>query len=253
MKERSTQKAGKGRIFTLIELLVVIAIIAILASMLLPVLGRAREVAKAASCMNNFKQLALLMGNYTGDYNGAYPMIYQNDVTWYGPMHAFLPYIGGKSPILIEQGKQKNPLIYQCPSDDGIPRFVNRSKKSYGSCDLLFRPTWGQIKTSKIKHSSMTIVFGEQHAFYNVGWEPTRLIWNYDLNYNRSFFVGKRPSRNSDFLTKNIHAHKQNYCFFDGHAAKLNYWKTVPGSAASRTDARWGALPAGNRNMWTND
>lgn len=68
-----SQTRRDGGAFTMVELLVVIAIIGILASLLLPALGRARQQARSMQCVNNLRQIYLACSMYASEHNGHYP------------------------------------------------------------------------------------------------------------------------------------------------------------------------------------
>jgi prepilin-type N-terminal cleavage/methylation domain-containing protein/prepilin-type processing-associated H-X9-DG protein len=118
MKTNSVRRA-----FTLIELLVVIAIIAILASILFPVFGMARERARVSSCSSNLKQFMLGINMYTQDYDESMPLAWK-----------IKGQIGTKITAPGEQGAGRQPQglanslmpyiksqdVFRCPND---PKF----------------------------------------------------------------------------------------------------------------------------------
>jgi prepilin-type N-terminal cleavage/methylation domain-containing protein/prepilin-type processing-associated H-X9-DG protein len=73
LRYKITLSSKRTEAFTLVEMLVVIAIIGILAGLLLPVLGRARDKARTAQCVSNLKQIALAIDMYASDYGESFP------------------------------------------------------------------------------------------------------------------------------------------------------------------------------------
>ncbi len=143
MKNKRTNL--KAQDFTLIELLVVIAIIAILASLLLPTLGKARDKAKLISCTSNLKQISTAIYSYAGDSNGFLP----SGPTGYtatppNSRYTFLSAGFYTNLGLLVDGHYSNEKVLYCPAQTvlryDVYKDLNSSSNRLAGYDSL--PIW---------------------------------------------------------------------------------------------------------------
>jgi prepilin-type N-terminal cleavage/methylation domain-containing protein/prepilin-type processing-associated H-X9-DG protein len=212
------------RAFTLIELLVVIAIIAILAALLLPALGSAKESGRRIQCVNNLRQLSLSLKMYAGDNSDLYP-----------PRVATTRW-----PTRLQDG-YKSLSILICPTDShkGVPGSFTNAPGADGAPRSYFINGWNDyfvenlspgdfneymagdypaasLKESVVVNPSATIIFGEKK--------------NPAEDYFMDLLEGSVVGNDVDRLEHGAHAGLRggsNYAFVDGSARFLKYGGSV--------------------------
>lgn len=157
---KAPSSAKTGRAFTLVELLTVIAIIALLTTLLLPVLGRTKESARATACLSNLHQIGIALQIYVQENNNKLPIMRDAPTD---PAAAATNIFPAIHKVLAPQLGNTNGL--RCPSDS--QRYFELTGSSYSWNSLLNGKDADRLVVFNIKFSPQEIpVVYDKEAFH---------------------------------------------------------------------------------------